>query len=103
MTNAGETTEKETLLKVKDLKLSFRIQKKLVPTIRNVSYTLRRGEVLGIVGESGSGKTTLLKKIFEYYNKRKVVLLCSVDQIESGNRARVIKNIGKSFLLIIRI
>ena len=48
---------------------------------------------IGIVGESGSGKTTLLKKIFEYYNKRKVVLLCSVDQIESGNRARVIKNI----------
>lgn len=42
---------------------------------------------IGIVGESGSGKTTLLKKIFEYYNKRKVVLLCSVDQIESGNRA----------------
>lgn len=57
MTNAGETTEKETILEVKDLKLSFRIQKKLVPTIRDVSYTLRRGEVLGIVGESGSGKS----------------------------------------------
>ena len=57
MINTGETTEKETLLEVKDLKLSFRIQKKLVPTIRDVSYTLRRGEVLGIVGESGSGKS----------------------------------------------
>lgn len=54
---------------------------------------LEQKKKIGIVGESGSGKTTLLKKIFEYYNKRKVVLLCSVDQIESGNRARVIKNI----------
>ena len=34
-----------------------------VQACRDVSFELRRGEILGIVGESGSGKTTLLRCI----------------------------------------
>ena len=57
MMKETDAVRNENLLEVKDLKLSFRIRKELVPTIRDVSYTLKRGEVLGIVGESGSGKS----------------------------------------------
>lgn len=52
---------------------------------------LENKKKIGIIGETGSGKTTLLKKIFDYYNQKKVVLLCSIDQVVTANRKRVLK------------
>jgi oligopeptide/dipeptide ABC transporter ATP-binding protein len=63
--------ENETpLLEVRDLKTRFSLRGSFLDRLRGheagsvkavdgVSFTLRRGEVLGVVGESGSGKTTL--------------------------------------------
>jgi peptide/nickel transport system ATP-binding protein len=48
------------LLKVEDV--SFFIDKEK-PILKNISFELNKGEILGIAGESGSGKTTLGKII----------------------------------------
>lgn len=45
--------EKEAILEIKNLSISFGAQK----TIKDLSYTLKQGETLGVVGESGSGKS----------------------------------------------
>ena len=47
----------EALLQYNHVDISYLGQ----PVIRDVSFSLRSGEILGIVGESGSGKSTLIK------------------------------------------
>jgi peptide/nickel transport system ATP-binding protein len=53
----GVSVEKNPILRIKDLKVSFQTGKKLVPAVDGISFELKDGEILGIVGESGSGKS----------------------------------------------
>ncbi len=53
----------EVLLEVKDLHTYFYTTKGIVRAVDGVSFTLNRGEVLGIAGESGCGKSTLAYSI----------------------------------------
>ena len=47
----------ETLLEIKNLCVEFKTMAGTVHAVDHLSYTLHRGEKLGIVGESGSGKS----------------------------------------------
>lgn len=49
----------DVILEVKDLKVDYVGEHASTLAVNDVSFTLRRGEVLGIAGESGSGKSTL--------------------------------------------
>lgn len=49
------------LLEVRDLVVRY--GKKGAPAVEDVSFTIARGETLGLVGESGSGKTTIGRAI----------------------------------------
>ena len=48
----------EALLEVDNLRVAYRDAGTVVPIVDGVSFSLRRGEALGLAGESGCGKTT---------------------------------------------
>lgn len=53
----------DALLEVNDLWVEYYSNKKTVNAVNGVSFTIRRGESLGLVGESGCGKSTIAKAI----------------------------------------
>ncbi len=49
----------KTVLEVKDLKMYYFTSRGVVKAVDNVSFELKKGEVLGLAGESGCGKSSL--------------------------------------------
>ncbi len=47
------------LLKVENLKVSYRLRNRDLTAVNGVSFSVERAQAVGLVGESGSGKTTV--------------------------------------------
>ena len=83
-------------LEVKNLNVDYLAASGTVHAVTDVSFSLRRGEILGLAGESGSGKSTLAYAItrllrppaiitsgeIRYYPREKGDTLLSVDTID---------------------
>ena len=51
--------EREKLIEVKDLQISFGKGRKKFVAVDHVNFDIYKGETFSLVGESGSGKTTI--------------------------------------------
>jgi peptide/nickel transport system ATP-binding protein len=58
-TESDATISTNSLLEVKHLNVDYLASNGTVHAVTDVSFTLKRGEILGLAGESGSGKSTL--------------------------------------------
>ena len=71
----GQNGADDVLVEVKDMKMHFPVtsgiifQRKVadVKAVDGISFTIKRGETLGLVGESGCGKTTTGRCILQLY------------------------------------
>jgi peptide/nickel transport system ATP-binding protein len=59
VTNVSANAQTDKLLDVKNLYVDYHAASGTVHAVTDVSFTLKRGEILGLAGESGSGKSTL--------------------------------------------
>lgn len=64
---------KEKILEVKDLTISFNTYAGKVQAVRENSFDLYKGEILAIVGESGSGKSVTVKSLMGLLGKTAVI------------------------------
>lgn len=87
----------EILLDVKHLSHVFSLSKKVrIQAVDDVSFQIRRGEIVGLVGESGSGKSTVARCVMNVYRPKegeifyKGINLC--DQKEFREHKRMLQS-----------
>ena len=66
------------ILEVKNLNISFRDESGWHKAVSDVSFSLKKGETIGIVGESGSGKSVTSLSILQ-------LLPAKISRVDSGN------------------
>jgi oligopeptide/dipeptide ABC transporter ATP-binding protein len=64
------TQDSPAVLEVRDLCTYFRSEDGVVKAVDGVTFSLRRGEVVGVVGESGSGKSVTSLSIMQLLSKQ---------------------------------
>ena len=86
-------SENRVLLEVQDLKQYFDIntgffRSKPLKAVDGVSFSIRKGETLGLVGESGCGKTTVGRSILHLYKPTGGKVVYDGTEIESKSSLR---------------
>ena len=77
----------EVLLKVEHLCQYFRLGRKDLKAVDDVSFEVKKGEAFGLVGESGCGKTTTGRSIIKLYNITSGNVYFKGQRIGAGTRS----------------
>ena len=75
----------DVLLEVKDLTAEY-------SQLKDVSFTARKGEIIGVAGLDGSGRTELLENIFGIATRRSGKIMLEGKEIKNRNSRESIKN-----------
>jgi len=84
-----------SFLEVSNLDIKYLTRKETIEASKDVTFTLERGEILGIVGESGSGKSTVANAIINLIDKPGKITNGSIrlDNIECCQNEKIIQTI----------
>ncbi len=82
-----EVRDGEVLLRVENLCQFFKMGRRELKAVNNVSFDIKRGEVFGLVGESGCGKTTTGRSIIRLYDITSGNIYFHGKRIAAGTRS----------------
>ena len=74
-----------SIVKVKNLKISFKQYDNIVHAVRGISFDINQGESLGIVGESGSGKSVTFMTVMGLLNSPTSIIEADLIEIDGIN------------------
>ena len=98
--NEDLNIKKETVLEVNHLCMYFPInvgflKTKQLKAVDDVSFTVKRGETVGLVGESGCGKTTLGRTILQLYKPTAGRIIFNGQRVNPGTKMDILELQGK--------
>jgi len=88
-----------TLLEVKNLKKYFNTPRGMLHAVDDISFSIEKGQTLGVVGESGCGKSTLGRTIVHLISPTSGQILFDGKDISHPD-ARMIKELRKEMQII---
>ncbi|WP_096199541.1 ABC transporter transmembrane domain-containing protein [Bacillus sp. FJAT-45350] len=93
------TDEEATIEEIPKGNIEFRLPEFSYPNsheqaLKDIYFSLKRGETLGVVGKTGSGKTTLTKLLMREFDSEPQTILIDNNQIEDYRFDALRKSIG---------
>ncbi|MFT9847438.1 ABC transporter ATP-binding protein [Aneurinibacillus sp. REN35] len=89
----------EPLLEVRNLKKYFHASGGTVKAVSDVTFSIKRGETLGVVGESGCGKSTMGRTILRLYDATEGQVLFEGKDVHKAS-SRELKGLRRDMQMI---
>ena len=77
--------------------VSFTYPRAAEPTLKDLCFTIKRGERLAVVGENGAGKTTMIKLLLRLYEPDKGTIYLGGRDIRTMSREETLKQFAVVF------
>ena len=93
-------SEREVILRIEHITKRFPLEGgKVLTACNDVTFPVRRGEILGIVGESGCGKSTLVRTLMQLHAPSEGQIFFQ-DQEITGLKGEAARNMRKNIQMV---
>lgn len=93
-------SEREVILRIEHITKRFPLEGgKILTACNDVTFPVRRGEILGIVGESGCGKSTLVRTLMQLHAPSEGQIFFQ-DQEITGLKGEAARNMRKNIQMV---
>lgn len=64
------------------------------PILKNINFTAKKGETIGLVGHTGSGKSSIINLLFRFYDPQQGAVLIDNQALVNCNRESIREHMG---------